>query len=145
MKLFGVADNVRNFLKNSTEQCKLPLMSNGEDLGEVHVKRGLFQGDSLSPLLFFLSMLLFSLILRKVNASYEWGKKEYKLNHLLFMDNLKLFSKSEEQMDTLGSCETVDVFSTDIRMEFGIKKCGILTMKRGKVVRCEEIISQMVE
>ena len=50
---------------------------------------------------------------------------------------MKLFSKSEKQMDTL--VRTVHVFSTDIGMEFGMKKCGILTMKRGKVVRCEGI------
>ena len=37
------------------------------------------------------------------------------------MDDLKLFSKSEDQ----------------IGMQFGIKKCDILTMKRGKVVRYE--------
>ena len=53
------------------------------------------------------------------------------------MDYLKLFSKSEEQIDTL--VRTVHVFSTDIGMEFGMKKCGVLTMKRGKVVRCEGI------
>ena len=117
------------------EQWKLSLTSNGEDLGEVDVKRGIFQGNSLSPLLLVLSMVPLSLILRKLNASYEWGKKEYKLNHLLFMDDLKLFSKSEEQMDTL--VRTVYVFSTDIGMEFGIH--GILTMKRGKVVRSEGI------
>ena len=105
--------------------------------GEADVKRGIFQGDSLSPLLFILSMVPLSLILRMVNASYEWGKKEYKLNQLLFMDDLKLFSKSEEQMDT--PVRTVHVFSTDIGMKFGMKKCGNLTMKRGKVVRCEGI------
>ena len=66
-------------------------------------------------------------------------KKEYKLNHLLFMDGLKLLFKSEEQMDTL--VRTVYVFNTDIGMEFGMKKCGVLTMKRGKVVRCEGIKS----
>ena len=71
MRLFGIADIVRNFLEKSMEQWKLSLTSNGEDLGEVDVKRGIFQGDSLSPLLFVLSMLSFSLILRKVNASYE--------------------------------------------------------------------------
>ena len=53
------------------------------------------------------------------------------------MDDLKLFSKSEEQIDTLVG--TVYVFSTDTGMEFGMKKCGIFTMKRGKVVRCEGI------
>ena len=50
---------------------KLLLTSNGEDLGEVDVKRGKFQGDSLSPLLTVLSMVTLSLILRKINASYE--------------------------------------------------------------------------
>ena len=34
---------------------------------------------------------------------------------------------------------TVHVFCTDIRMGFRMKKCEILTMKRGKVVRCERI------
>ena len=65
------------------------------------------------------------------------GDKEYKLNHLLFMDDLKLFVKSEKQMDAL--VRTVLVFSTGIGMKFGMKKCGILTMKRDKVVKCEEI------
>ena len=40
-------------------------------------------------------------------------------------------------MDTLA--RTAHVFSTDIGMEFGLKKCGILTMKREIVVRCEGI------
>ena len=45
MKLFGMADNVRNFLEKSMEQWKLSLTSNDEDLGEIDVKRGIFQGD----------------------------------------------------------------------------------------------------
>ena len=57
MELFGVADNVRNFLGKSMEQWKLSLTSIGEDLGEDDVKRGIFLGDSLSPRLFVLSMV----------------------------------------------------------------------------------------
>ena len=53
------------------------------------------------------------------------------------MDDLKLFSKSEEQMDTL--VRTVHVFNTDIGMEFVMKKRGIITIKRGKVVKREGI------
>ena len=53
------------------------------------MKGRIFQGDGLSPLLFVLSMVPSSLILRKVNTSYEWGNKEYKLNHLLFMDDFE--------------------------------------------------------
>ena len=115
----------------------MSLTSNGEDLGEVDVKRGIFQADSLSALLFVLSMEPLSFILRKVNASYEWEKKEYKLNHLLFMDDLKLFPKSEEQIYTL--VRTAHVFCTDIVMGFEMKKCENLTMKRVKVVRCKRI------
>ncbi len=119
------------------KQWKLSLTSNGEELGDVDIKRGIFQGDSLSPLLFVLSMIPLSLLLRKVNVCYEWGKKEYKLNHLLFMDDLKLFSKNEEQIESL--IQTTHMFSTDIGMEFGIKKCGVLILKRGKIVRCDGI------
>ena len=138
MELFGIADNVRNVLKKSLEEWKLSLTSNGEDLGEVDVKRGIFQGESILPLLFVLSMLSLSLILRKVNASYEWEKVEYKLHQLLFMDDLELFSKSKEQIYTLVI--TVHVFSTDMRLVvFGIKNCGILTMKRKKVVKYKGI------
>ena len=82
-------------------------------------------------------MVPFSLILRKVSTSYEWGKKECKLNHLLFMEDLKLFSKGEKQVNTL--VRTVHIFITDIGVQFEMKKCGLFTMKRGKVVRCEEI------
>ena len=59
------------------------------------------------------------------------------INHLLFMDDLKLYTNSEEQTNTL--VRTVYVFSTDISMEFGIKKCEILTMKRGKIVKSDGI------
>ena len=56
---------------------------------------------------------------------------------MLFTDDLKLYAKSEEQTNMLVT--TVHVFSTDIGREFGIKKCGILTMKRGKIVKSEGI------
>ena len=75
MELIGIADNIRNFLEKSMERGKLSLMINGEDLGEVDMKRGIFQGDSFLPLLFVLSRPLLLLILRKVNASYEWKRK----------------------------------------------------------------------
>ena len=137
MEMFEIAENLRTFLQKGMQQWRLSLTANRKDSGEVNVKRGIFQGDSLSPLLFVLSMVPLSLILKKVNACYKWGKKEYKLNHLLFMDDLKLYAKSEEQTNTL--VRTVYVFSTDIGMEFGIKKCGILTMKRSKIVKSEGI------
>ena len=68
-------------------------------LGRLIGKEEAFK-ETISPLLFVLSMIPLSLVLRKVNVCHEWGKKEYKPNHMLFMDDLKLFSKIEEQIET---------------------------------------------
>ena len=92
--------------------------SNGYDLWEVEVNRDIFQGDNLSPLIFAICIIPLSLILRKVKASYEWGRKEFKLNHLLVMDDLKLFGKCDDQIDNL--VQTMFTFSGDIGIEFGL-------------------------
>ena len=78
-------------------------------------------------------MIPVSLVLRNVKAGYEWGKNEFSLNHLLFMDDLKLYGRSEERIDSL--IKTVHILSRGIGIEFGIKKCGLLILKRGKIVR----------
>ena len=82
MEMFRVAENVSTYLERSVNHWKLYLTSSGKVLGDVHEMRGIFQGDSLSPLLFVLSVIPISLVLRKVTACYEWGKKEYKISHL---------------------------------------------------------------
>ena len=116
---------------------KLELNASGKTLGEVDIRRGIFQGDSLSPLLFVLCMVPLTWLLRRAKAGYEWGNKGFKLNHLLFMDDLKLFAKGKNQIDSL--VQTVHIFSQDTGMQFGIKKCGVLIMERGKVIRTDGI------
>ena len=54
------------------------------------------------------------------------------------MDDLKLFSMSEVQIETL--VETVQIVSTDMGMEFALKKCGVLAIKRGRMLRCDGIV-----
>ena len=53
------------------------------------------------------------------------------------MDDLKLFGKSDEHIDSL--IQTVFRFSEDIGMEFRLKKCGMATLKKGKLVKCDGI------
>ena len=48
MEMFGIAENLRTFLQKSMQQWRLSLTANGEDLGEVNVKRGIFQGASIA-------------------------------------------------------------------------------------------------
>ena len=59
------------------------------------------------------------------------------------MDDLKLYGKSENE--TKGLVSTVEVFSQDIGMEFGIKKCGVIIMNRGKVKSTDGIKLPRVE
>ena len=62
---------------------------------------------------------------------YGSGDKKTRINHLLFMNVLKLFEKSNDQIDSLVN--EVYTCSEDIGLELGIKKYGILVLKRGKV------------
>ena len=133
LELVGVADNAKRVLSSSMKNWKLELTSSGVSLGEVNIRRGIFQGDSLSPLLFVICMIPLTMVLRKVNFHLELGEKVKKLSHLLFMDNLKLFAKSCEQIDSLVT--TVQMFGRDIEMEFGINKCGAVILQRGKSVK----------
>ena len=47
------------------------------------------------------------------------------------MDDLKLFGKDGHEIESLVN--TVCVFSAFIGMEFGLKKCSMLVLKKGKV------------
>ena len=118
---------------NSMEKWKVMLCSGHSEFGEAEIKRGIFQGDPLSPLVFVLALIPLSLILRKAKAAYEFSESKEKINHLLFMDDLKLYSRSEKGLDSL--VQTVRVFSEDIGMEFGIEKCAMLVMEKGKIVK----------
>ena len=89
LELFGVAENIKTLLVNSMEKWRVMLCARNLELGEVDIKRGIFQGDSLSPLVFVLALIPISLILRKAKAACEFSGSREKINHLLFMDDLK--------------------------------------------------------
>ena len=130
LDLFEVAQNIKSLLVNSTERWKVMLRSGNSESGEVEKKRGVFQGHSLSPLLFILASIPLSLILRKAKAAYEFSESKEKI---LFMDDLKLHSPSEKGLDSL--VQAVRAFSEDIEMEFGIEKCAMLLTEKKKIVK----------
>ena len=129
LELARVAKNVVDFISRSMKGWNVEVMSCGEFLGNVNIRRGIFQGESLSPLLFVICMRPLTGILRKVPMGYTLKCGE-NLNHLLFIDDLKIYGKSERETNSL-------VFSADVGMEFGTKKCSTLVLKRGKVVGCD--------
>ena len=71
LEMFSIANNVQDFLNNSMKSWKLELNGSGEKLGEFDIKRGIFQGDSLSPLLLAFCMVSLTWLLRRPKAGYE--------------------------------------------------------------------------
>ena len=53
------------------------------------------------------------------------------------MDDLKLLGKSDDQIDSL--VQTAFTFSVVIGMEFGLKKCRVVILKKKKLVKFDGI------
>ena len=67
-----------------------------------------------------------SMLLRKARDRFDLN--EEKINHLQFMDDLKLYAKSDRGLEYLVN--TVRVFSQDVGTYFGVTKCG--NLERGE-------------
>ena len=63
-----------------------------------------------------------------MKSGYKLAKDMQPINHLLFMDDLKLYGASKDQLDSL--VQVVRIFSQDIKMSFGLDKCAVLEMTR---------------
>ena len=91
----------------------------------------------MSPLLFMVALIHVTVMLRTLKEGYSFGKGKERLNHLLFMDDLKLYGSNDNEIDSL--VKVVNIVSGDIGMQFGFDKCAALKMKRGRQVHCEGI------
>ena len=78
----------------------MELTCGAETLRKVPIKRGDFQGDVLSTLLFSITIIPLTRILRTANPGYEFQTRET-IHHLLYMDDLKLYSRSKRVLDSL--------------------------------------------
>ena len=137
MKMLGIADNLIDLISRSMSKWRTNLYSDNKFLGSVDISRGIFQGDSISPLLFVIALIPITYVLRETNMGYQLEKDGPGINHLFFMDDLKMFAKNNNEIDSL--VQTVRQCSDDIGMEFGIAKCAVVSIKRGKRVRSEGI------
>ena len=105
---------------------KTILTSSGNRLAKVNIRRGIFQGDSLSPLLFIVAIIPMTTVLERLEVGYQLKKGGSRINHLMFMDEIKLFSRGTKEIDTL--VQTVRIVSGNIRMEFRIEKCALVNI-----------------
>ena len=97
LDVLKVAGNLKGFLVNSIQDWKTVLTATSKMLSEFHIRQRIFQGDSLSPLHFIIGMIPLSILLKREKLGYLFGPDGKLINHLLFMDNLKLFGCSKKE------------------------------------------------
>ena len=101
-----------------------------------NINSGIFQGDSLFPLRFCLALAPLSTLLNSTKHGYEVKKR--KINNLFYMDDLKAYGMSDEQLKKL--LDIIKIFSDDIKMEFGLDKYAKATFIKGKLTKTSNIV-----
>ena len=64
----------------------------------IQIGRGIFQGESLSPLLFCIALIPLTNELNRGDCGYQVHRTERKISHLLCMDDLKLLGRNESDL-----------------------------------------------
>ena len=139
LDLYKISPVISNFLKGAMRGWKTQLClthSNGMVKSDyLNIRRGIFQGDSLSPLLFCLALVPLSSELNNTECGFRVFDRT--ISHLFYMDDLKLFAKNDQDLE--GMLTTVRQFSEDICMEFGLDKCAKATFHRGRIHKTSSI------
>jgi hypothetical protein len=113
---------------------------------ELPIRRGKFQGDSLSPRWLCLALNLLSRMLRTSGYGYIVKRRpNVSISHQFYMNDLMLYARNPDQLQSMFAL--VKSFSDSICMEFGLDKCAVFHAKKGKVQDPEngfEIMSDIV-
>ena len=146
LRLYKINEQIIKMIENQMRNWKTNIVLNYNrgrvQIENVKINRGIFQGDSLSPLLFCLAINPLSVLLNKEELGYSLEKTRSKrsrklISHLLFMDDLKVYANNEANLKKL--MEVVKRFSKDIGMKFGLDKCSKCSIKKGRKVEGGDI------
>ena len=55
--------------------------------------------------MFIIAIMPLNHILRKCTAGYKLSKSQENINHLMYMDDIKLYAKNEKELETLVHAE----------------------------------------
>ena len=114
---------------------KLNLNGKGDSIvsNVIKIIAGIYQGDSLSVILFVLALNPLSHLLRSTKG-YAYGKsRQHQHTHSSLVDNLKLYASD---ISTVKRLEIVTTFSKNIGMKFGEEKCAFLQIEKGITKIC---------
>jgi hypothetical protein len=66
----------------------------------------MLQGDSLSPLIFCVALIPVTHEFNRSKCGYQVYETEREVSHLLYMDDLKLIGRREEELRTVKELAT---------------------------------------
>ena len=135
LQLAKVPDKIIDVIKMLMSKWRTKLYLYGDkatiETLEIEYHKGVLQGDMLSSILFVLSVNPLSYILHKKEGyKLGTGTKRCNLLNLFFVDDLKLYAISLEQLINL--LKIVVEYSKDIGMSFGDSKCAYQCIQRAK-------------
>ena len=121
-ELVGANTKIVIFCKLSLEKwnTRLILKTKQEVIQSqpIQIRRGIFQGDSLSPLLFCIALIPLTKELNGADCGYQVHGTERKISHLLYMADLKLLGRNENDLEK--EMKIVQTISKDINMKFAL-------------------------
>ena len=135
LKLYKIDFQIIGLLKQLMKTWRTKLHCLNLHTNNVSISRGIFQGDSLSPIWFCMALNPLSKMLNECNYGYRIDSHNQikTLTHLLYMDDIKLFAGSEEKLN--GLLNIVEMFSNDVNMSLGVQKCAIVNIRKGQYVQ----------
>jgi hypothetical protein len=147
LKIYKINLDLINFLSHVITfwRTTLNLSINNNKLKSepIQIKRGIYQGDSLSPLGFCLAINPLTNLLNSTGYGFNIRLNNTtlsKLNHLLYMDDIKLYASKKNHI--LSLVTITENFSNDIGMSFGIDKCKMQSICRGHYEHLEYITQE---
>ena len=135
LELAKVPEVIINALKKLILKWRTKVILHGDNISVetdfINYLRGILQGDTLSLILFVLSVKPLSFLLKEQDGyKTKQLSQSININHLFFVDDLKLYASTIAKMIKL--LETVTQFSNDVGMKFGVSKCAYQVIERGK-------------
>ncbi|KAL1446706.1 hypothetical protein WDU94_005608 [Cyamophila willieti] len=139
LEIYKIDPVIINFLTKTMEEWRTkiyltPTKEQAIETDEIKINTGIFQGDALSAIWFCLCLNPLSKTLNRTKYGYQiknQGNTHHTINHLLYMDDIKLYAHDDNEMKEL--LKIVEKITTDTRMEFGINKCKVVHIRKGKL------------
>ena len=112
-----------NIINKILHNAEIELTIGMEKIGNIKIKNGLLQEDSLSPFLFVLTIDQLIKMIDKKGIGFEISP-EYTTNVCYFIDDLRVVTNSTNDMKTAH--QMIKEYAQSIGMKINYEKCAII-------------------